>query len=333
VKLVMTLLARDEADIIRTHLEYHLSAGVDFVIATDHRSEDGTTDVLEEYERAGVLQLLREESQFIRQDEWQTRMARLATTEHAADWVITSDADEFWWPRGGTLKEVLEAVPDRFGAVRALVRNFVPRRDDEEWFGDGLTVRLAASAPINDPASPFRPVVKVAHRADPKARITSGGAHGVLGLSRPLLRSWHPLEDLHLPLRSRAQCARKYAKTWTGWQWNLRGDLTRARTTFEQGRADVMWDRVSLDEATLASGLAEGFLVHDTRLRDAFRALGVGPLGEENVRPSSERALAAPTRSELIGHALETAVFEEAERVRFGRRIDEIEARVARLRS
>ena len=36
MKLVQTLLVRDEIDVIEAQLEYHLSAGVDLVIATDH---------------------------------------------------------------------------------------------------------------------------------------------------------------------------------------------------------------------------------------------------------------------------------------------------------
>ena len=39
----MTLLVRDEVDIVEPWLAFHLAAGADFVIATDNRSGDGTT--------------------------------------------------------------------------------------------------------------------------------------------------------------------------------------------------------------------------------------------------------------------------------------------------
>ncbi len=55
MKLVQTLLVRDEADIVDTQIAYHLNAGVDFVIATDHESRDGTTEILESYARDGHL--------------------------------------------------------------------------------------------------------------------------------------------------------------------------------------------------------------------------------------------------------------------------------------
>jgi hypothetical protein len=53
MRLVMTLVVRDEADIVEAQIAYHLNAGVDFVIAIDHRSVDGTTDILESYRRDG----------------------------------------------------------------------------------------------------------------------------------------------------------------------------------------------------------------------------------------------------------------------------------------
>src|SRR6266699_1532468 len=130
MKLVMTLLARDEADIVDAQLAFHLNAGVDFVVATDHCSQDGTTEVLRAYEREGRLHLIQEQGERLEQGVWVTSMARLAASEFGADWVINSDADEFWWPRGGSLKEVLAAVPDRYGVVKAFWRTFVPRPDD-----------------------------------------------------------------------------------------------------------------------------------------------------------------------------------------------------------
>ena len=69
-------------------LAFHLDAGVDFVIATDNRSQDGTTEILERYARDGRLHLIRETGDDLRQSEWVTRMARLAATEFGADWVL-----------------------------------------------------------------------------------------------------------------------------------------------------------------------------------------------------------------------------------------------------
>ena len=124
--LVMTLLARDEADVVESWLAFHLNAGADFVIATDNNSVDGTTEVLERYARDGHVHLIREPGDDLRQDEWVTRMARLAATDFGADWVINSDADEFWWPRGASLSRVLGAIPPRYGTVGAFLRTFAP---------------------------------------------------------------------------------------------------------------------------------------------------------------------------------------------------------------
>jgi hypothetical protein len=43
MKIVMTLLVRDEADIVDEHISFHLAAGVDFIVASDNGSSDGTT--------------------------------------------------------------------------------------------------------------------------------------------------------------------------------------------------------------------------------------------------------------------------------------------------
>ena len=179
MKVVMTLLARDEADIVDAWLDFHLNAGADFVIATDNNSVDGTTEILERYAREGHVHLIREPGDDLRQDEWVSRMARLAATDFGADWVVNSDADEFWWPRGESLRDVLAAVPDRYGTVSAFLRVFVPRPGDGP-FAERMTVRFSPLAPINDPASLYKPIRKVIHRAHPEIRLTRGN-HALVG--------------------------------------------------------------------------------------------------------------------------------------------------------
>src|SRR5450759_3201654 len=95
MKLVMTLLVRNEVDVIKANLEYHLAQGVDFVIVTDHGSEDGTSESLREYERMGVAKVIRDEEEGHHQSNRVTRMAEIARLGHGADWVIHNDADEF----------------------------------------------------------------------------------------------------------------------------------------------------------------------------------------------------------------------------------------------
>src|SRR5437867_12381094 len=128
MRLVQTLVVRDEEDIVGTQLAYHLSCGVDFVIVTDHESRDGTPDILRSYEREGCLRVIKVEGD-IRESAWRTRMARLAATEYGADWVINTDADEFWVPRGGTRQEMLAAVPAGVGVVRPRAAHFDPRTE------------------------------------------------------------------------------------------------------------------------------------------------------------------------------------------------------------
>lgn len=313
----MTLLVRDEVDIIEAHLAFHLHAGVDMIIATDHGSTDGTTEVLESYARDGRVHLIRRSDARIRQSEWVTQMARFAATEHHADWVINSDADEFWWPRGGTLQEVLAMIPARYGVVHAVSRYFVPRPADDLTFGERMNVRLAAPAPINDPATPFRPVSKVAHRADLRVVVHKGN-HAVEGLPFGSLRGWRPIELLHFPLRSPEQCARKYEKTWLGWEENLRGDIARARSLSEDARQQLLYSRVAVDDVALERGLGTGALVIDTRLKDALKRIVEG----------EALAFGSPSRGADAEYARDVATVAEADTVRLHRRVDELARRV-----
>ena len=91
----MTLLVRDEEDILAANLDFHLSQGVDFFIITDNLSVDGTRGIIDSYVRRKLAVRLDEPTDDYSQARWVTRMARMAAVDYRADWVINNDADEF----------------------------------------------------------------------------------------------------------------------------------------------------------------------------------------------------------------------------------------------
>jgi hypothetical protein len=324
MRLVLTVLARDEADVIDAQVAFHLNAGADFVIATDNNSRDGTTEILEAYARDGVLHLIREPAEGLRQGEWVTHMARLAATDYGADWVINTDADEFWWPRGGSLKDVLAAVPQAYGIVQAFWRSFVPRPDDGSLFAERMTARLSQHAPINDPTSFYRPVVKVAHRADPHVTVARGN-HALADSALLPLTTWHPIEVLHFPLRSQAQWMRKVELQGEAFTKHIERSGTgyhlKGYDALRDGRIEQQHAALVVDDESVDRGVAEGTLVVDTRLRDALRG----------IRDGKPLAFASPTLADDAEYAVEAAALSEAYAVRAQRQLDGIEQRLLLL--
>ena len=300
MKLVQTLVVRDEEDIVDAQIAYHLNAGVDFVIASDHESLDGTTDILESYIRAGHLLRIPVAGP-VREAEWRTHMARLAATDHAADWVINTDADEFWIPRRGSLKEILSAVPQSYGVLWALSRHFVPRTGADGFFADRMTVRVSSDAAMSDPTSPYRPHAKVAHRADSKISV-GHGSHTAFSARFRQLPNWHPIEVFHFPFRTQEQYERK--------------GLRRAHGDKPLGQY------VKAYQAQVEGRIAERFLslVVDTRLRDALRDL-------HNGRGNDRRTVEYSQEFE-VAVAGEGAALRDADLVRVLRSVDGLRARV-----
>ena len=312
MRLIQTMLVRDEIDIIEVQIAYHLNAGVDFVIVTDHDSRDGTSDVLEAYARDGHLLRIPKSGKMY-ESTWRSHMARLAATEYGADWVLNNDADEFWVPRESTLKEALAAVPERFGVVWGLTYHFVPRPDDGASFAERMTVRVAQAAPINDPTSPSRPHAKVAHRPDPEIVIRYG-AHLVRSSRLAPLSDWYVADVFHFPFRSLDQYLRKGLRQAHA-EWRL-GQYVKAFHASEEGRTEAVYDAMVVDDVAVEQGSAVGALVTDTRLRDALHP----PAREAQVQ-----AVSAPADD----HFVQAAALREADIVRLSRRLDDLTARVA----
>ena len=276
MKLAMTLLVRDEQDIVAETLDFHLAQGVDEVIVTDNGSEDATLEILSEYEARGVVRIIHEPSDDYSQGKWVTRMARMAATDLGADWVINGDADEFWWPRTGTLASTFEALDDGVGVVVARRTNFVPQPEDDQPFWERMTVRERES--LNPVGKPLPP--KLAHRAHPEIEVVQGN-HRVRGPELGERLDDGTVEILHFPMRSYAQFENKIVKGGAAYARNRELPENVGRTW---RRLYEVWQRGELPQHYAQSVVSDPGgedLVTDTRLRDYLRELRLNTAASE----------------------------------------------------
>lgn len=104
-RLIMTLLVKNEEEMLEKNLIYHKSMGVDAFIITDNNSSDNTPDIIKKYQEKGwIVEVINETSTNYNQKEWVDRMVWMAKTKYKADWIINADADELWYSPSGNLK-------------------------------------------------------------------------------------------------------------------------------------------------------------------------------------------------------------------------------------
>jgi polyhydroxyalkanoate synthesis regulator phasin len=184
-----------------------------------------------------------------------------------------------------------------------------------------MTVRFSALAPINDPASLYKPIRKIVHRGHPEIRVTRGN-HALVDSPFAPLRGWFPIECFHFPLRSEAQTAHKaelqgeaFAKHIARPPTAYHADMYSA---LRSGRIGEYYEALVVSDEEVERGAAEGRLVVDTRLRDALQAIAAG----------EQPSFRLPTLVEDAEYAVEAAVLGEADVVRLQRRLDELERRL-----
>jgi len=303
--LVETLVVRDGEEMLEAHLAFQFAMGVDFVLAAASRRDDRLADVIEPYEREGVLRLLSPDGRRKVGGDVRAQLERLAVSEHGADWVLNAESDELWVPRSDSLPAVLAFIPPRYSVVQALVRVFPPRPPkDNEMFWERMTVRPSLLAPMAVP-EPLDRMLR------PLIRATL-----VAQRSRPVpLRAWYPIEVLRFPFRSVAQALQR-----------LEAGMHPPRSALEDAAValygdegvDRTWEEIQVDDLGLARGLADGSLVTDERARyvlEAFHAAHAVPGGPSALEAARSRGI-APTPPGIVAdasYAVECAVVGEVD--------------------
>lgn len=275
--LAMTLMVRDEEDILPAHLDYHLSQGVDQIFAVDHRSEDATGEILAEYARSGHVVVSRDDADGYEQ----ARIVQgqlTAAVEAGADWIIHGDADEFWIPLAGTVRDVFAAVPPRYGYLSVPRCDMRPSDDDRGPFYERIVVRERESRNLR--GGELEP--KVAHRPEVGGELPPGN-HVLIDPVMEPAPDIGAIQIFHFSMRSFEQFERKVIKT--GIAYEEMGDNTQGvgvdqLKLLEMQRAGELR---SYYEALVVSPqrAAEAGRVVDTRLRD--RMTGTPERVEESL--------------------------------------------------
>ncbi len=222
MKLVLTLMVRDEIDIIAAMVEHHIAQGVDLIIATDNGSVDGTAEVLQRYADLGVVELHHDPVHRKQQHSVVTGMARRARTEHSADWVINSDADEFWVPvdKSLTLRKALESIPLSLNAFNVPVINLV---GPPAVRGSGIKRLIWRDTRSNEQLQAIgiyaQPTDNVVHRGESDIVVAQGN-HFVSLKSNGQPDPAFSLEVLHLPWRSWSQLEQKVVHAGRAYEAN-----------------------------------------------------------------------------------------------------------------
>ena len=289
MKLVMTLLLRDEADIVAQNLDFHLEQGVDHVVAVDNGSIDGTREILEDYRSRGLVSIVDELGRGFDQDLWMTRAAQVARDAHGADWILHNDADEFWMSPTGDLKAELAETPANvlhcprwhmiFGwdgdcagpwheRCRYRVARAVPAQPPDDIHADDLPV----------PYFYMDLPPKILTRAEGLVSVTQGN-HAATFEGR-VVTAPSDITIYHYPVRTAAQLQRKiqaggaaYGRNRrlphrVGWHWR------RWYRMLEQKGIGAVLDDALPDRARLLADLAAGTVVEDRAMLDWLARAG-----------------------------------------------------------
>jgi hypothetical protein len=230
MRIAAVLGVRDEVELIRPAIAHLRAIGVDHVIATDGGSTDGTAEVLAEAAQGEGFEVM--PSADIGYDAAEPEMRSAARAldrarRAGADWVLFCDADEFWLPATGRLRDVralagAEALTvARFNVPLVAGGGAPPFPLAPDRYRDLLLYapeegRRATQARVRrDAEAPWIaavPADKVMVRPD-AAAATGAGHHSAVGAEGRRIAATRPrdLVIAHLPFTTEARFARKVA--------------------------------------------------------------------------------------------------------------------------
>lgn len=272
--LYMTLLVKNEEDILEQNLCFHKAMGVDGFIITDNNSTDHTHDIIEKFKAKGwIKEVIYETATNYCQKEWVDRMILLARKKYHADWVINADADELWYTPLGNLKEEMKQTHSN--VLKCKVVSVYPDETKPFTQWDVMIKSVPNQSHYNlSLYSIFeRQNHKVAHRTTSYIQIAQGN-HKVT-----MIPSWASECGIcvyHYNIRSKHHFMAKMVNG--GKQYEQHPSKKRGRhwryfyQLYKEGLLEQEYDKV-IGRAVYSQLEREGFLYRDTTIADFFKRM------------------------------------------------------------
>jgi len=284
MRLTMSLLIKNEADIIADNIRVHAALGVDAFVVMDNGSTDGTREVVQALQNEFDIILIDRPTLDYQQSNWKTEMAQIAKQKQGADWVITNDADEFWIPESGSLKTELTASGSIIYCPR---HNVLFNREDFDAETPYYEQLNRVQYPINYP--------KGIQQNQEQLSIMMGNIHGkVMVRTRGLLRvkggnhrAWHlwgwynqtnstNVSVYHFPIRSKAH----FVANIENRQALLKKGVTKMGDHYKRwvkmldaGTLEQEFDRLALNSQYRGVLSNLGVIKQDTKARDVIKPI------------------------------------------------------------
>ena len=156
-RVAVILRAGEDRELIDANVAFHLRAGADGIVLW--APEEGSRTTIDEI---AVDARVRRAPRGANEPE----LASWAVEELGADWLIRTGSNELWWPRGGSIPNVLGAVPPGVNAAQAITRTLLVS-DAGISFAEACTLRLSPrSAAIDQRWRPSRRFAVRSHARD-----------------------------------------------------------------------------------------------------------------------------------------------------------------------
>ncbi len=288
MKITMTLLVRNEEDIIRDNIIYHSSQGVDNFIVMDNLSTDNTAKIVKELSKSIDVEYIYQLDDDYNQSGWVTEMARRAYSKHHADWVINSDADEFWVSTCGTLRQLITKYSETYGVINIKRHNAVLKTIRDRNFVIDAHPSISSVFECNSTNSIGLPLPgKCMHRATRSAIIAQGN-HSVEGVDGKKLDVGNEAYILHYPYREYEKYKEKILLGGAAYNRNKRlpqaiGSTWREHyNVLQNSSLNDFWNSMRYRNNEILAGIYEGRFFENNKVKsflkaeenkDAFRAI------------------------------------------------------------